>query len=226
MYSIQPGSVASIIDHTLLRADATETQIDELCREADQYGFAAVCVNPCLVKRAANALKGKEVAVCSVAGFPLGASTASVKAAEAQGAVADGASEIDVMINVGAVKSGRMDLVEEEVSRVRKAVGSATLKVILELPLLSVTEVEGACRAAIGSGADFVKTSTGQGPRGVTVEDIIMLRRIAGPAVGVKAAGGIRTLTLARELIAVGATRLGTSSAVSIAEEELRERKP
>ncbi len=225
MYSIQPGSVASIIDHTLLRADATEVEVDGLCTEADLYGFAAVCVNPSLVKRAANALRGTKVAVCSVAGFPLGASTASVKAAEAQGAVADGASEIDVMMNVGAVKSGRMDLVEEEVSLVRKAVGGATLKVILELPLLSVTEVDGACRAAIGSGADFVKTSTGHGTRGVTVEDIILLRRIAGPAVGVKAAGGIRTLTLARELIAVGATRIGTSSAVSIAEEELRERK-
>jgi deoxyribose-phosphate aldolase len=217
--------VASLIDHTLLRADATAEEVDVLCEEAVRYGFAAVCVNPWCVRRAAKALKDKGVAVCSVAGFPLGASTGWTKSTEAQGAVGDGATEIDVVINVGAFKSGIKAVVEEELSLVRRSIGGATLKVIVEIPLLSVREAEAACRIAIASGADYVKTGTGFGPRGVTAEDVMVLRRIAGPAVGVKAAGGIRSLRFARELIAVGATRLGTSRATSIAEEELAEKR-
>ncbi len=216
----QPPSVASIIDHTLLRADATIAEIDRLCGEAGRYGFAAVCVNPWHVRRAARALKGESVAVCGVSGFPLGATTSLVKSSEAKGAVADGATEIDLMINVGALKSGRKDVVKDEISLVRKSVGGATLKVILELPLLSTVVAEEACRLAIGCGADYVKTCTGYGPRGVTAEDVVLLRKIAGPAVGVKAAGGIRTVSFAEELISVGATRLGTSSGVALAEEE------
>lgn len=210
-----------MIDHTLLRADATTTDVDRLCEEAVRYGFAAVCVHPWCVRQAAKALRDTGVAVCSVAGFPLGASTGWTKTTEAQGAVGDGASEIDVVINVGAFRSGRKGVVEEELSLVRRSIGGALLKVILELPLLSVAEAEEACRIAIACGADYVKTGTGFGPRGVTVEDVKVLRRIAGPAVGVKAAGGIKTLAFARELISVGATRLGTSSATAIADEEL-----
>jgi deoxyribose-phosphate aldolase len=207
------SSVTSLIDHTLLRADATSEEVDSMCEEAVRYGFAAVCVNPWCVRRAAKALKETGVAVCSVAGFPLGASTGWTKSTEAQGAVGDGATEIDVVINVGALRSGVVAVVEEELSLVRRSIGGAVLKAILELPLLSVPQAEEACRIAIASGADYVKTGTG----------VVVLRRIAGPAVGVKAAGGIRTLSFARELIAVGATRLGTSHAASIAEEELGE---
>jgi deoxyribose-phosphate aldolase len=220
-----PDSVASLMDHTLLRADATAEQVDALCADAVRYGFAAVCVNPWCVRRAAGSLKEEGVAVCSVAGFPLGGSTGWTKSTEAQGAVADGATEIDVVINVGAFKSGNRTVVEEELSLVRRSIGGALLKVILELPLLSASEAEEACRIAITCGADYVKTGTGFGPRGVTVEDVTILRRVAGPAVGVKAAGGIRTLSFAKELLASGATRLGTSWAKSIADEELGEER-
>ena len=223
MGSHRPGALASLIDHTLLRADATSAQVDELCAQAVHYGFAAVCVGSWHVRRSAETLKGAKVAVCSVAGFPLGASTAWVKSTEAQGAVGDGATEIDLVINIGALKSGRRDVIEDELSLARRSIGKTLLKVILELPLLSVAEAEEGCRIAIACGADYVKTCTGFGARGVTVEDVTALRRIAGPAVGVKAAGGIKTLAFARRLVAAGATRLGTSSGAAIAEEELAE---
>jgi len=215
--------VAALIDHTLLKADATSHDIEKLCEQAIRYGFAAVCVNPWAVRPAVEHLAGTKIAVCSVAGFPLGGTTAWVKASEAQGAVADGATEIDVVINVGALKSGRRDLVEEELSLVRRSIGDALMKVILEMPLLPPELVAEGCRAALGCGADFVKTCTGFGPRGVTVGDVVSLRRLVGPAVGVKAAGGIRSLAFARELLAAGATRLGSSSGVAIAEEERAE---
>jgi deoxyribose-phosphate aldolase len=214
-----------MIDHTLLSAGAKQVDIDELCEQAQAHGFAAVCVNPWLVPRASKALSGTKVAVCSVAGFPLGASTAWAKSTEAQGAVGDGATEIDVVINVGALRSGEFKIVDQELTLVRRSIGDALLKVILEVPLLLDEEVKEGCRIAIACGADFIKTCTGFGPRGVEVSDVIKLRRLAGPAVGVKAAGGIRTLDFARELVAAGATRLGSSSGVAIAE-EARERGP
>lgn len=222
MSSPQSSSVVSLIDHTLLEPDATRRNIETLCDQAAKYSFAAVCVNPWLVGYAVKALSGADIPVCSVAGFPLGAATAWAKSTEAQGAVADGASEIDVMINIGALKSGEIKVVDEELSLVRRSMGDAVLKVILEVPLLLDEEVEEGCRLAIGCGADYIKTCTGFGPRGVEVSDVIKLRRMAGPAVGVKAAGGIRTLEFARELVAAGATRLGSSSGVAIAEEESR----
>jgi deoxyribose-phosphate aldolase len=207
----------------LLKPGATRADISALCEKAAGYGFAAVCVNPWLVKTAAEALAGTRTAVCSVVGFPLGAGTAWSKSTEAQGAVADGAAEVDVVINIGALKSGETKTVDEELSLVRRSIGDATLKVILEVPLLVDEELEEGCRIAIGCGADIIKTCTGYGPRGVEVSDVIKLRRIAGPAVGVKAAGGIQTLRFARELIAAGATRLGSSSGAAIAMEELAE---
>lgn len=212
-----------MIDHTLLKADATLDDIAILCEQAVKYGFAAVCINPWLVRYAAKALAGTPAAVCSVAGFPLGATTPWAKATEAQGAVAEGAGEVDLVINVGALKSGETKTVDKELSLVRRSIGDALLKVILEVPLLLEEELEEGCRIAIGCGADFIKTCTGYGPRGVSVPDVIKLRRLAGPAVGVKAAGGIKTLSFARELVAAGATRLGSSSAVAIAEEESSE---
>jgi deoxyribose-phosphate aldolase len=212
-----------LIDHTLLKADATPEDIEVLCNEAVRYGFAAVCVNPWLVRHAAEALAGTRTEVCSVAGFPLGAGTAWAKSTEAQGAIADGATEVDLVINIGALKSGETQTLDEELSLVRRSIGDAIFKVILEVPLLSDVEVDEGCRIAIGCGADFLKTCTGFGPRGVEVNDVIRMRRVAGPAVGVKAAGGIKTLVFARELVAAGATRLGSSSSVAIADEESRE---
>lgn len=218
-------SLSSIIDHSLLRPDASLGEVEVLCRDATDYGFAAVCINPWHVRPAAELLKGFDVAVCSVAGFPLGATTPWVKATEAQGAVGDGASEIDVVMNLGALRSGRSEIVAKELSLVRSSVGDAVLKVILELPLLDKAEAEEGCRIALDCGADYLKTCTGFGPRGVTVDDVVFLRGVAAGRTGVKAAGGIKTLKFVRDLVAAGATRIGTSSAVAIAMEELAERR-
>jgi deoxyribose-phosphate aldolase len=214
-------SIASLIDHTLLRADATVLEVENLCREAGEYLFAAVCVNPWHVRHAARLLAGSKVGVCSVAGFPLGATTAWVKVSEAQGAVGDGASEIDVVINLGALKSGRSEVLRDELSLVRSSIGDAALKVIVELPLLDGAEAREACAIALDCGADYLKTCTGFGPRGVSLEDVVFLKSMAAGRAGVKAAGGIKSLRFARELVAAGATRIGTSSAVAIAREEM-----
>jgi deoxyribose-phosphate aldolase len=206
-----------------LRPDAVISEVEALCREAIYYRLAAVCVNPWCVPIAAEMLRGSRVAVCAVSGFPLGATTPWVKASEAQGSVGQGASEIDVVINLGAFKSGRSEIVRQELSLVRSSIGDAVLKVILELPLLDGVQAEKACNIALDCGADYLKTCTGFGPRGVEPDDVVFLKNFAAGRAGVKAAGGVKTLDFARRLVAAGATRIGTSSGAAIAEDELRE---
>lgn len=213
--------IASLIDHTLLKPEATREQIARLCEEAQKYGFAAVCVNPTNVKLAAKLLEDSSVAVCTVVGFPLGATLPEVKAYEAQQALSQGAAEIDMVINIGALKSGDRELVEQDIAAVARLCHDhgAICKVIIEAALLTEEEKVTACQLAKEAGADYVKTSTGFGPGGATVEDVALMRRVVGPSMGVKAAGGIRTLETARAMIQAGATRIGTSSGVKIAQE-------
>jgi deoxyribose-phosphate aldolase len=213
-----PSDLARYIDHTLLKPEATPAQIDRLCDEAREYAFAAVCVNPAWVKRAALRLKGSEVKVASVVGFPLGAATAEVKAYEARRALRDGAREIDMVINVGALKGGDYELVERDVAGVSDAcreVGALN-KVILEAALLTDEEKVIASRLARAGRAHYVKTSTGFGPGGATVFDVALMREAVGPELGVKAAGGIRSAEDARQMIAAGATRIGASAGVQM----------
>lgn len=210
------GELARTIDHTWLKPDATATQIEALCREAIRYGFHAVCVNSYWVPLAAERLRGSGVKVAAVVGFPLGAGLTAAKAAEAREAVKAGASELDMVLNVGALKSGRPDDVRRDIRAVVEAADGALVKVILETGLLTGEEKVAACRLAVEAGAHFVKTSTGFGPGGATVEDVALLRRTVGPRVGVKASGGIRDAEAARRMLAAGASRLGTSSGVAI----------
>lgn len=213
--------IASLIDHTLLKPEATPEQIAQLCSEAREYRFASVCVNPVYVKLAWDLLKGSPVKVCSVVGFPLGATPSEVKAFEAQRAIRDGASEIDMVIHVGSLKAGADDLVEQDIATVVEAchAGGAICKVILETCLLTEEEKVRGCLLARRAGADFVKTSTGFGPGGATVEDVALMRRTVGPDMGVKAAGGIRTLEALRQMVAAGANRIGASASVKIMQE-------
>jgi deoxyribose-phosphate aldolase len=212
-----PWELARLIDHTLLKPEATETQIRTLCAEARQYQFAAVCVNPSWVSLCAELVSGSNVRVCTVIGFPLGATTTIVKVAEARDAIGNGATEIDMVINIGALKSGNDDLVRRDVREVVMAAqGKALLKVILETALLTREEKIKACLLAKQAGADFVKTSTGFGPGGATVEDVALLRETVGKQMGVKASGGIRDRATAESLVKAGATRLGTSSSIAI----------
>jgi len=215
------AQLARFIDHTLLKAEATPAQVEKLCAEAVKYGFAAVCVNPCNVRLAVERLRGTEVKTASVAGFPLGASLPQVKAYEAEQAILDGAQEIDMVINVGALKAGDDALVQRDIEAVVVAAhrGGALCKAIIEAALLSDEEKVRACTLAKAAGADFVKTSTGFGPGGATVADVALMRRTVGPQMGVKAAGGIRTLEQAKAMIAAGATRIGASASVQIIEE-------
>lgn len=215
------GAVAGLIDHTLLKADATATEIETLCREAAQHRFATVCVNPAWVALAARMLRGTGVAVCSVVGFPLGATTPDVKAYETRRAIVDGAGEIDMVINVGALKSGDLRLVEQDIEGVAAACRAcgATSKVIIEAALLTDEEKVTACTLAKAAGADFVKTSTGFGPGGATVADVALMRRIVGADMGVKAAGGVRDLEQMQAMVAAGATRVGASAGVKIVRE-------
>lgn len=217
----EAAEIAKYIDHTLLKAEATPGQVDQLCAEAREYGFAAVCVNPCYVRRAAERLRGTGVKVATVAGFPLGATLPQVKAYEAEQAILDGASEIDMVIQIGALKAGEDDLVQEDIAAVVRAAhrGGAICKVIIETAYLTDEEKERACRLAQAAGADYVKTSTGFGPAGATVEDVALMRRVVGPDMGIKAAGGVRTLAQAKAMIAAGATRIGASAGVKIVEE-------
>jgi deoxyribose-phosphate aldolase len=211
-----PSDLAQLIDHTLLKPDATAEQIDKLCAEARQYRFAAVCVNPVWVRRAANQLRGTSVQVASVVGFPLGAVVAEIKAMETRRALRDGAREIDMVINVGALKSGDHALVERDVASVSDAcreVGALN-KVIIEAALLSDEEKVVACRLAKAARADYVKTSTGFGPGGATVFDVALMREAVGPELGVKAAGGIKNADEVRDMVAAGATRIGASAGV------------
>ena len=214
-------SIASMIDHTLLKQDATGEQIDKLCAEAREHGFASVCVNPYYVARCVKNLKGTDVKVCTVVGFPLGATTAEAKVFEALQAIASGAKEIDMVMNVCAMKSGHTKAIEQEIQALAAAVeGQAILKVIIETCLLTDEEKTQACRIARRSGADFVKTSTGFSSGGATVEDIALMRKAVGSKLGVKASGGIRDYATAKAMIDAGATRIGASAGVAIVKEE------
>ena len=209
--------MAAYIDHTLLKPEATPEQIDTLCDEAKEHHFYSVCVNSSWTAHCARRLRGSPVKVCAVVGFPLGAMDSRSKAFEARHAVEEGAQEIDMVINVGALKAGRLDKVEEDIRAVRRACRNPMLlKVIIETALLTDEEKVIACKLAQKAGADFVKTSTGFSKAGATVEDVALMRRTVGPKMGVKAAGGVRSGEDARRMIAAGATRLGTSSGVVI----------
>jgi deoxyribose-phosphate aldolase len=211
-------SLAHTIDHTLLKPDATQDQIAQLCFEARKHGFASVCVNPAHVKLCADLLKGSGVPVCTVIGFPLGATPTDVKVFEAQQAIREGATELDMVINVGALKSRDYELVRGDIAAVARAchAGNSILKVIIEATFLTDEEKVIACQLAKVAGADFVKTSTGFGPSGATPEDVALMRRVVGPSMGVKAAGGIRTYADAQKMIAAGASRIGASASVKI----------
>jgi deoxyribose-phosphate aldolase len=213
-----PLDVAQYIDHTLLAPDATADDIDLLCTEAEQYGFASVCINPTWVRRAAKNLRGTKVPVCTVIGFPLGATTTDIKATEARKALRDGAREIDMVINIGALKSGDHELVYSDIAKVVDAAHEtgAICKVILETALLTDEEKVIASALAKRAKADFVKTSTGFGPGGATVYDVALMRETVGPDMGVKASGGVRTADDAEDMIAAGATRIGASAGVQI----------
>ena len=213
-----PQDLGRFIDHTLLKPEATPADIDRLCDEALEYGFAAVCVNPAWVRRAAARLRGSQVQVASVVGFPLGANAPEIKAMEARRALRDGAREIDMVINVGALKAGDYDAVRDDIRRVADAcreVG-ALCKVIIEAALLSDEEKIVASRLAQQAKAHFVKTSTGFGPGGAEVFDVGLMREAVGPGMGIKAAGGIKTAEQVQEMIEAGATRVGASAGVSI----------
>lgn len=217
----RPGDVAGLIDHTLLKPDATRPEIERLCDEAREYGFATVCVNPTWVRLAAARLKGSPVAVCSVVGFPFGATTPDVKHYETRRAIFDGAMEIDMVINVGALKSGDLHLVTRDIEAVVgpcRDAGAAT-KVIIEAALLTTSEKITACTLAKAARADFVKTSTGFGPGGATAADVALMRSVVGTDMGVKAAGGVRDLESLKAMVAAGATRIGASAGVRIVQE-------
>ena len=213
-------SIAALIDHTILKADATRADVVKVCREARQYNFASVCVNPFWVPLVRAELAGTPVKVCTVVGFPLGATSTESKAAEAAIAVRDGAQEVDMVINVGALKSGDQDAVKADIAAVAKAAhaGGAILKVILETSLLSDTEKAIACVLARAAGAEFVKTSTGFSTAGATAHDIALMRQAVGPEMGIKASGGIRSLQDLQAMTAAGATRIGASASVKIVE--------
>jgi deoxyribose-phosphate aldolase len=213
-----PASIASMIDHTLLKPEATKADIEALCREAAQFHFATVCINPTWVSTCARLLAGSGVAVCTVVGFPLGATTADVKGYETRRAIFDGAREIDMVINVGSLKSGDLRTVERDVEAVAAPCRDCGVisKVIIEAALLTDDEKVTACTLAKAAGADYVKTSTGFGPGGATAADVALMRRVVGAEMGVKAAGGIRDLESLKAMVAAGATRVGASAGVKI----------
>ena len=212
------GSMSHMIDHTLLKPEASQEEIAQLCYEARKYGFISVCVNPTYVKLCSQLLEGSGVLVCTVIGFPLGATSTEAKVFEAQQAVREGATEIDMVINVGAVKSRDYELVEQDIASVARVchASNAILKVIIEAALLTDEEKVIACQLAKVAEADFVKTSTGFGPGGATPEDVALMRKVVGPRMGVKAAGGIRTYADAQKMIEAGASRIGASASVKI----------
>lgn len=210
--------IARYIDHTLLKADATPAQIEQLCAEAREYTFATVCVNPLYVRLAARLLAGSDSAVCTVAGFPLGTTTSEVKVFEAEQAIASGATEIDMVIAIGLLKAGELDAVREEIRRVAEAchAANAICKVIIETALLSDDEKVAASQLVIEAGADFVKTSTGFSTAGATIADVALMKRTVGERARIKAAGGVRTLADAMAMIEAGANRIGTSGGVAL----------
>ncbi len=209
-------NLASFIDHTLLKSDATAEAIDKLCQETIEYRFASVCVNPVHVSRAVENMKDSGIPVTSVVGFPLGANSWEIKAAETRDAVSRGAGEIDMVINIGALKDGNYQEVFRDIEAVVKAASGRPVKVILETALLTNDQKVAACILAKAAGAAFVKTSTGFGPAGATVEDVALMRSVVGPEMGVKASGGIRDAATARAMIAAGASRLGASASIAI----------
>lgn len=213
--------IAAKIDHTLLKPEATPDQIAQLCYEARKHGFASVCVNPTHVRLCAQLLRGSPVKVCTVIGFPLGATPPEVKAFETQQAIDDGANEIDMVINIGAVKAKDYEAAARDVCAVVRAAHAkgAIVKVIIEAALLTDEEKIAACLISKEAGADFVKTSTGFGPGGATAADVALMRKVVGPGIGVKAAGGIRNLADAQKMIEAGATRIGASAGVKIVAE-------
>lgn len=218
---MSPSELARLIDHTLLNPEATRGDIGRLCDEAIQHEFASVCVNACRVAQAAEVLRGSRVHVCAVVGFPLGATLTSVKVFEANEAMRFGAQEIDMVIGIGALKSGDDSTVEADIRAVTESAhrGRAICKAIIEAGLLTEDEKVRACRAALNAGADFVKTSTGFGHGGATVEDLRLMRSVVGAKMGVKASGGIRTPRDCEKMLAAGATRIGTSASVKIMRE-------
>ena len=216
-----PGNVAGVIDHTLLKPDATRQDIEKLCREAAEFHFATVCVNPAWVALAASRLRGTGVGVCSVVGFPLGATTPDAKHYETRRAIFDGATEIDMVINIGALKSGDLRTVERDIEAVVEPCRQCGVvsKVIIEAALLTDEEKITACTLSKAAGADFVKTSTGFASGGATAADVALMRRVVGAEMGVKAAGGVRDLEGLKAMVAAGATRVGASAGVKIVQE-------
>jgi len=219
------STAAKYVDHTMLKPNATQEEIAKLCEEARAFCFASVCVNPSYVALSAQLLRGSGVKVCTVVGFPLGSTTPTVKAIEARDAIANGADEIDMVINVGALKSGNDAAVYADILAVREATRGKVLKVILETSLLTNEEKIRACAMSKKAGADFVKTSTGFGGGGATVEDIKLMRETVGPLMGVKSSGGIRDSKIAADMIAAGATCLGTSASIAIVTDAKSEAK-
>ena len=223
-----PSDVAALIDHTLLKADATRQEIDKLCREAREFGFATVCVNPTWVSLCARLLRGSSAGVCTVVGFPLGATTPDVKQYETRRVIYDGATEVDMVINVGALKSGDLALVERDIAAVVSACRDCGVlsKVIIEAALLTDEEKVSACVLSKAAGADYVKTSTGFGPGGATVADVELMRRVVGPDIGVKAAGGVRDYEALKNLVSAGASRVGASAGVKIVQQSKGDAQP
>lgn len=208
---------AKYIDHTLLKADAKEEAIVEICEEAKTYSFASVCVNPTWVKKASEQLKATDVKVCTVIGFPLGASTSETKAFETKNAIENGATEIDMVINIGALRDKKYDVVQKDIEAVVNAASEGIMvKVIIETALLTEAEKRTASELAVKAGADFVKTSTGFSTGGATIEDVKLMRAVVGPEIGVKASGGVRNFEDMKAMIEAGATRIGASSGVAI----------
>ncbi|HUR20656.1 MAG TPA: deoxyribose-phosphate aldolase [Vicinamibacterales bacterium] len=216
-----PDGVSGLIDHTLLKPDATRQELEQLCREAAEFHFATVCVNPAWVALCASRLRGSAVGVCTVVGFPLGATTSDVKNYETRRVIFDGAREVDMVINVGALKSGDVRAVERDIEAVAHPCREAGVlsKVIIEAALLTDDEKVTACTLAKAAGADYVKTSTGFGPGGATVADVALMRRVVGAEMGVKAAGGVRDLDGLMAMVAAGATRVGASAGVKIVQQ-------
>ena len=205
-----------LIDHTLLKADAKYEDVVKLCDEARQFDFMSVCVNPHFIPTCKKLLKGSDVKVCTVIGFPLGQTLSAVKVYETEQAIKAGADEIDMVINISNLKAGRDDLVKEEISAIKRACDGRLLKVIIETCLLTDEEKERVCRIAVSAGADFVKTSTGFSTGGATIEDVALMRKVVGPHLGVKASGGVRSLEDLEKMVKAGANRIGTSGGVKI----------
>jgi deoxyribose-phosphate aldolase len=211
--------LARYIDHTVLKPETPRGKIETLCREAAEHQFASVCVNPCWVATAAGLLQGSGVDITTVVGFPLGANTTAVKVFETEDAIRNGATEIDMVINVGALLSGDIDLVREDIAAIKRATGAKILKVILETCLLSSGQIRQACELSVAAGADYVKTSTGFGSAGATLEHVRLMRGVVGPTLGVKASGGVKNRADALAMIEAGASRIGTSAGVAICAE-------